>query len=71
MSSLFRLVPLLLLLSSVHNLVSAKKGKGAINFTSHDIDDIVSLINSKVNIYVDHIYHIEFDIKATKDTNRA
>ena len=52
-------------------MVSAKKGKGAINFTSCDIDDIVSLINSKVNIYVDHIYHIEFDIKATKDTNRA
>ena len=70
MTSLFRLVPLLLL-NSVHTLVSAKKGKGAINFTSRDIDDIVSLINSKVNVYVDHIYHIEFDIKTTKDTNRA
>ena len=42
-----------------------------INFAFRDIDDALSLNNSKFDVCVDHIYHIEPVIKATKDTYRA
>ena len=42
-----------------------------INFTFRDIDDVLSLNNSKFDVCVDHIYHIEPTIKATKDTDKA
>ena len=70
MTSLFRLVPLLLL-NKVHNLVSAKELAMPINFAFRDIDHILSLINSKFNVYVDHIYHMQRDINTTTDTDRT
>jgi hypothetical protein len=42
-----------------------------INFTFRDIDHALSLNNSKFDVCVDHIYHIELKIKATKGTDRA
>jgi len=42
-----------------------------INFAFRDIEDILSLNNYKFNVYVDHIYHIERHIRATKDTDRS
>jgi hypothetical protein len=42
-----------------------------INFAFCDIDDVLSLNNSKFDVCVDHIYHIELKIKATKDTDWA
>ena len=68
MTSLFRFVPLLLL-NKVHHLVSAKELAMPINFAIRDIDHILSLINSKFNVYVDHIYHMQRDIKTTTDTD--
>ena len=43
----------------------------SINFTFRDIDDALSLNNSKFDVCVDHIYHIELVIKATIDTDWA
>jgi hypothetical protein len=43
----------------------------SINFTFRDIDDALSLNNSKFDVCVDHIYHFEPVIKATKDTDWA
>ena len=38
------------------------------NFTLLYIDDVLSLNNSKVGDFVDHIYPIELEIKNTTDT---
>ena len=48
-----------------------KKLAQSFNFTFRYIDDVLSLNNSMFGDFVDRIYHIEFEIKDTIDTDRS
>jgi hypothetical protein len=43
----------------------------SLKFTFHYIDDVFSLNNSKFGDFVDRIYPIEVEMKATTDTART
>ena len=48
-----------------------KKLARSFNFTFRDIDDVLSLNNSRFGDFVDRIYHIELEIKDTAYTDRS
>ena len=48
-----------------------KKPAQSFNFTFRYIDDVLSLSNSGLGDFVDHIYPIELELKDTTDTDRS
>ena len=48
-----------------------KKLARSFNFNFRYIDDVLSLINSRFDNFVDCIYHIELEIKDTTYTDRS
>ena len=48
-----------------------KKLVRSFNFTFRNIDDVLSLNNSRFGDFVDHIYSIEPETKGTTDTDRS
>jgi hypothetical protein len=48
-----------------------KKLARSFNFTFRYIDDVLSLNNSRLGIFLDRIYPIELEIKDTTDTDRS
>ena len=46
------------------------KLSGYFKFTFLNMDDVLSLNNSMLGDFVDRIYHIEFEVKDNKDTDR-
>jgi hypothetical protein len=48
-----------------------KKLARSFNFTFRNIDDVLSLNNSKLGDVVDRIYHIDLEIRDTTDTDRS
>jgi hypothetical protein len=57
--------------SSLRRAKNEKKLARSFNFTFRYIDDALSLNNSRFGDFVDHIYHIELEIKDTTDTDRS
>ena len=50
---------------------SKKKLTRSFNFTFRYIHDVLSLNDSKISDFVDHIYPIELEVKDTTDTDRS
>jgi hypothetical protein len=50
---------------------SEKRLARSFNFTFRNIDDVLSLNNSRFGDFVDRIYHIEVEIKDTTDTDSS
>ena len=48
-----------------------KEDSRSFNFTFHYIDDVLSLNNSRVGDFAEHIYPIELEIKDTTNTDRS
>ena len=57
----------------IQGLLKKKEKKLARSFifTFLYIDDVLSLINSSIGDFVDHIYPIDLEIKDTTDTDRS
>ena len=56
--------------SSLRRAKNEKKLARSFNFTFRYIDDALSLNNSRFGDFVDHIYHIELEIKNITYTYR-